>query len=566
MVIINRLVEPTETKVKMTTQVVGCFSHRVSMNNNLSKVSNSESDFDGVNFKAPETDTETRPVKIKTKPTLKKFPSVTKLKDRDCSVNTKVCWDEGSLAETSVHTNKPTAVELDSKGRRRHGLLKSDPRTSYLEKTLKKCDDDLQNILMNQSIDLEHAILAVNGKHLHKIKPLGRGMFCTVTSVAGALTAHLDGGDGEQGARQSQKRQVYALKAVDMKRVKKTEDLIVAATDLASEAMILAELDHKNIIKLRGLSCETFSKSYVQSKKGLSRLSLKNIGGSFVNFASSFRFKSLNLVASMKEVTRSKVGESGYFLLLDVLTEVLSDRLTKERRNIEIAKRRDSKNKFIQTKEEMYSRIQRVVMGIVEGMQYLHSHDIVLRDLKPGNVGFDDGTNVRLFDFGMARKLSNCNANEICGSPRYMAPEILGGEGYTLKVDVYSFGIMLYELCTLEVPFSTFFGEMKKRKKKASCLSSIQSIFNSKPNKKSRVSEQASNNENKTENEGSPQNLLLEFYRRVCNEDLRPSDNLDQAIPCEKMGDLIKDCWNAEPHERPSFDDIRERLEAIFNS
>merc|ERR1719223_2181950 len=100
-------------------------------------------------------------------------------------------------------------------------------------------------------------------------------------------------------------------------------------------------------------------------------------------------------------------------------------------------------------------------------MEYMHSRGIVLRDLKPGNVGFDERTGtVKLFDFGMARPVRDCDPNELCGSPKYMAPEIMskmlcGGGGddneglYSLGVDVYSFGVVLYELCSLHVPFSS---------------------------------------------------------------------------------------------------------------
>jgi len=560
---------------------------------NCSKVS-SVDEFDGpeygglelesADFKMPEPNGDTKPVRIKNMPAFNKIPSVTKMRDRDCSVNTKVVWDEASLASQSVrsHTDKTTRFDLSSKGNRKtrqNWFSKRDASTSEVARALKKFDEDLQNIVMEQNYDLDNPILSVNGNDLQKIKLLGRGQYCSVTSVAGTLP-YMNRNDGEQDAEQSRKRFVYALKAVDVKRVKSDEDMIIAASDLASEAKILAELNHKNIIKLRGLCCETFSRSFAESRNGASRRSIRNKShrnASLRSFRDSMKrlasfnaeawTHSLKMITSMR-FTKSNDGVGGYFLLLDVLTEVLSDRLTKERRNIERAKRQNPKHKFTQTKEEMHDRIKHIVTGIVDGMQYLHSHDIVLRDLKPGNVGFDDGTNVRLFDFGMARRVSECAANEICGSPRYMAPEIMEGRGYSLKVDVYSFGIILYELCTLEVPFSRAFNQMKaKKNKNTSCLSSIKSVFKVKP----RASKPANtaNNENKTENEGGgpPKSLLLEFYRRVVCDELRPSDNnLDQVIPCPQVGKLVKECWSADPDERPSFDEIGIRLDAIFNS
>merc|ERR1712110_907489 len=59
----------------------------------------------------------------------------------------------------------------------------------------------------------------------------------------------------------------------------------------------------------------------------------------------------------------------------------------------------------------MYERVENVALGIAKGMEYLSSKNIVLRDLKPGNVGFDEDSfdDVKLFDFGMARKVEDCD-------------------------------------------------------------------------------------------------------------------------------------------------------------
>ena len=83
---------------------------------------------------------------------------------------------------------------------------------------------------------------------------------------------------------------------------------------------------------------------------------------------------------------------------------------------------------------------------ISAAISYLHSHNIIFRDLKPANVGFDVRGDVRIFDFGLAR-IMPANGDPYtdtfdmsgAGSPRYMAPECLIGQPYNLKVDVYSF-------------------------------------------------------------------------------------------------------------------------------
>ena len=87
-------------------------------------------------------------------------------------------------------------------------------------------------------------------------------------------------------------------------------------------------------------------------------------------------------------------------------------------------------------------------------LEYLHSLDIVYRDLKPENILVDRGGNVRLADFGLAKENVNVMnpATTFCGSPAYLAPEILDKEGSEKAADVYAFGALLYELLSGSLP------------------------------------------------------------------------------------------------------------------
>ena len=101
------------------------------------------------------------------------------------------------------------------------------------------------------------------------------------------------------------------------------------------------------------------------------------------------------------------------------------------------------------------SQIADIIIQICEGLAAIHEADIFHRDLKPGNIiVLDDGT-IKITDFGIARpEVSNLTAhNEIIGSIYYMAPEIWLGKKLTASIDLYSLGVMLYELCTGEPPF-----------------------------------------------------------------------------------------------------------------
>jgi serine/threonine protein kinase len=97
-------------------------------------------------------------------------------------------------------------------------------------------------------------------------------------------------------------------------------------------------------------------------------------------------------------------------------------------------------------------------VSIARGMQYSHQQGIIFRDLKPQNVGFSPNGQVKIFDLGIARDVQQCLATNqklgFAGTPRYMAPEVGNGEIYDRSADIYSFGILLWEICTLQKPFS----------------------------------------------------------------------------------------------------------------
>lgn len=88
-------------------------------------------------------------------------------------------------------------------------------------------------------------------------------------------------------------------------------------------------------------------------------------------------------------------------------------------------------------------------------LEYLHSLDIVYRDLKPENILVDRTGHIKLADFGLAKE--NVNplnpAMSFCGSPAYLAPELLTKSGSEKSADVYGLGAILYEFLTGLPPF-----------------------------------------------------------------------------------------------------------------
>jgi len=97
------------------------------------------------------------------------------------------------------------------------------------------------------------------------------------------------------------------------------------------------------------------------------------------------------------------------------------------------------------------------IKPIIEAINYCHSLGIVHRDLKPENLLYltpEPDSVIKITDFGLASILSEELATEACGTPEYVAPEVLTGEGYGKEVDNWSIGCIIYILLSGNYPFT----------------------------------------------------------------------------------------------------------------
>jgi serine/threonine-protein kinase len=104
-------------------------------------------------------------------------------------------------------------------------------------------------------------------------------------------------------------------------------------------------------------------------------------------------------------------------------------------------------------------RAVRIAIGILDALDYIHANGVVHRDLKPENIMVDENDNIKLIDFGIAsdaaaRRLTYANFTATLGTPNYISPEQVKGKRGDGRSDLFSVGVILYEMLTGKLPFS----------------------------------------------------------------------------------------------------------------
>ncbi|KAL4624471.1 serine/threonine-protein kinase PLK1-like [Arapaima gigas] len=140
------------------------------------------------------------------------------------------------------------------------------------------------------------------------------------------------------------------------------------------------------------------------------------------------------------------VGFHGFFEDEDFVYVVLE--ICRRRSLLELHKRR----KAVTEPEARYYMRQ-----TIQGCQYLHNNRVIHRDLKLGNLFLNDDLDVKIGDFGLATKIEFDGERKktLCGTPNYIAPEVLCKKGHSFEVDIWSLGCILYTLLVGKPPFET---------------------------------------------------------------------------------------------------------------
>ena len=219
----------------------------------------------------------------------------------------------------------------------------------------------------------------------------------------------------------------------------------VGAMDLAMEAALLASLSHPNIVKLRATAGIPGRPEYMLVMDRLYTTLDRQIEEWRQEFPKTSAINKLlngqgnwSLHQSLSSLTMSKGMDMAS---AEKRSKKAADRLRRE----------------VQLLNRLYA-----AYDVARALRYLHENKIVYRDLKPQNIAFDIRGDVRIFDFGLAKELveadivrypDDYNATGMTGSRRWMSPEVFYSKPYGLSADVYSFGLLLWNLCYLETPY-----------------------------------------------------------------------------------------------------------------
>lgn len=317
--------------------------------------------------------------------------------------------EEAPVTTTALKPNSVLPLRLFRRKQNHHRRATSEPMSADQLACLPQQPDETDTESFHRS-DLQVGRL------------LGEGGFACVFQVK-----------VKSNGKHAKPKNKLALKQLRQELLQDKDLFATAANALVQEASIMKQLrGHKNILTLRGVSGDA------------------------------------------DQPMPNKRGFDAFFLLTDALKETMADRLTKWSKSARSASSTPAQ------RQERWMYQLNYSLQIAQALAYCHEQRIIFRDCKCDNIGFSDEHTIQLFDFGMARALpSNDNEEDsdddcqtvtssldslhgeddvfrmtICGTQRWMAPEVYNRGWYSTKADVYSWSMTAVELLTHKKPHS----------------------------------------------------------------------------------------------------------------
>jgi serine/threonine protein kinase len=253
---------------------------------------------------------------------------------------------------------------------------------------------------------------------------------------------------------------------------------------------------------------------------------------------------------------------SDYFLILDRLPETLEYRMWVWRKSLRKYKARCSfpwfqAQKYCVKIENLFKKRLHAVSCVANAIEYMHDKRIIHRDIKSANIGFDIRGELKLFDFGLSRIIPRpsvtCSSATLSveeftmsrvGTKFYMAPEVKNKKRYSLPADVYSFGVLFWEILSLSSPRDFYYETKRLRKCDGALIENLpqgHSVDTMNPRRKSKLC--------------------------CATEDTvsqRPIDGTGWLPICRCWPDAVRgmivSCLTENPGDRPSMSEIQQNL------
>lgn len=357
----------------------------------------------------------------------------------------------------------------------------------YARKRLRGEDNNSIHAYDNSSSQVR--IPVISHSQIELGKQLGKGAFSSVYAIK-SVSEKTKKKDDEESASDDQCDSMV-VKFLRTKLYDNHGLFAASAADLVKEGNILATLCHSNIIHIHAVSSKYGVGAYLNGYHDSYFLVLERLERTLSDRIDEWQTRHKTLYEAAE--VDGRYDPESYLVALAKPTSscswkqnlMTSFQKDKDENTLEISDRtnvtQDLSDAGSDIGEEEYSNVASqkaellserldVAQQLADAIAYLHSENVLHRDLKPDNIGFDIHGDLKVFDFDIARVCPTSNQSissrrlsakseetfhmtQKVGSPRYMSPECARREPYNLKADVYSYAVLAHQILTLQKPY-----------------------------------------------------------------------------------------------------------------